>query len=225
MEVGKLKHEREQVMAHWAAIDYTRLVTIAAKIKNAIAVNTPYKVVGDQIRQFHNVIGYKAKDTLAKGGVCSGALYRIAEFINTLQENRIGKKSCQNPVHIEHTIPVREIYNILLSTGTNYTDEQYVCVILKNSIATAMLGYQGHTISKNNPGGVVLAEHASKIYDPVRPFMRYTAQSVQPEIYNVLTSAQIDVTLFTMQDFHNDLLLLLTEVSAPYWLIQEFKKV
>lgn len=223
-----VQDERLQLVNHWTKIKYPRLLRIAEKILKNLKANATYSVVGTQVREFHNVLGYKAKDSLAKGGVCSGTIYRTTEFINMPQSERTGTKNSGNAVHIEHTIPVKILYTVLLEKvqSSNIDVDEFVWLLIKFSLTTAMLRSEGHTYNENNPRGLVLPKHShiSNVFITNhehynRPFMRYTAQSSSPKIYNVLTNTQIDVNIFTMKDFSNDLVLLLNEISAPNWLM------
>jgi hypothetical protein len=68
---------------------------------------------GHFLRRVHDFYGWKAKDTVDKLGLCSGALYRSARYLEIDPKKRNGsRKSGQQNVHIEHTVQV----NVLIKT-------------------------------------------------------------------------------------------------------------
>jgi hypothetical protein len=61
--------------------------------------------LNSRLRQFHDKLGFKAKESLKQGGLCAGAIFRTQRFIAT-QERSGAKKGPEKTVHIEHTVPV-----------------------------------------------------------------------------------------------------------------------
>lgn len=220
-DVLQLKHEFDQLLTHWRSIDLAYLEKYAAKVAGQFIGGAANRDKGHYIRQYHNVLGYRAGMGLSEGGLCAGCLYRTEAFIKLPQDLRTGKK--QHPahltkVHVEHTIPVAVLSSAIDRMGPALWNAKAAGeYLLANSIATAMLEPEGQMPKGDErPDALVLSGYSQKTGAFVeghqhfgRPFMRYTARASRPRIFNVLTSVEIDVETFTMTDFRNDLQLLL----------------
>lgn len=220
--VEKLKYEREQLLGHWRSVDKYFLRKSAGVVARQFTSMASNSNKGHYIRQFHNVLGYKAGGELAKGGQCLGCLYRTESFIELPQEVRTGKKKHAVglvKVHLEHTIPVSVLSASISRLGcTHWNEEAIGDFLLNSSIATAMLEEQGRTPNRHPHEGLVLPKYTSHsgVFEENhphwnRPFMRYTGQKMSPRIFNVLTGVEVDVHTFTMENFHRDLAMLMDE--------------
>ena len=224
----ELLHERDQLLAFWRQIDSVDLKRRAAIVVAQYRHRATYRDKSHHIRQFHNVLGYMAAGSLARGGLCAGCLYRTEAFIKLPQDLRTGSKRHPDhltKVHVEHTIPVSVLAAEIAEFDERYLNEETLTkYLLHQSIVTAMLEGQGRIFhpSRNADGivlpGFAMDNGAFRKDHPHsnRPFMRYTAQATLPRIFNVLTSEQISLESFTMQDFHHDLQVLLSEAGRKF---------
>lgn len=222
----QLLHEREQLLERWRKINLKKLEKAANLVVQQYVNDTSDK--GHYVRQFHNVLGYRAASDLAAGGLCSGCLYRTEAFIRLPQAERTGAKQFPahlTKVHVEHTIPVATLVSAIERMGFAQWQPKFIYdFLLANSITTAMLEPEGKIPREGeSSAGLVLRgfAHQSGVFangHPYagRPFMRYTAQQQRPRIFNVLRSEEIDVDSFTIDDFYRDLQQLLDEVGIDF---------
>jgi hypothetical protein len=112
-ENNQLVHENNQLKKHWRGVGTMQLAMCLDHIENNVRRNRP-DLVNHYVRQFHNVLGYRAMGELRYGGLCAGALYRSEEFVSIPQDSRNGAARLGN-VHIEHTVPVNVIVSAIFS--------------------------------------------------------------------------------------------------------------
>jgi hypothetical protein len=62
----------------------------------------------DNLRKFHDQLGWQAWGKLEKGGLCAGTIFRTRDFIQIKQAERCGSRNGQT-VHIEHTVPIEKL--------------------------------------------------------------------------------------------------------------------
>jgi hypothetical protein len=136
---AELEAERNQLLAHWTKrLDLSRGLAFAQvrrilACSNGVVFEGPQALLGDDLRHFHDKLGYMSKLTVAHGGLCAGTIFRTDRFIN--EKERIGSKRGQT-VHVEHTFPIKELRaEIGKRNFRSYLD--LLSWLLKYSIATA----------------------------------------------------------------------------------------
>lgn len=192
--VEKLQKERIQLINHWKKVSermnygrqYHQIKMITEAQNGELEFKMAKKLIGSQMRAFHDYLGYKAKGLLIHGGLCAGALYRTKKFIDT--ECRSGSKKDQS-VHIEHTIPINVLATEIMSYKFEY--EEALSWLLKNSVTTAM-----NICEKSYLGGV---NHKSEVFENKslnygKPFMRYGRIFSDPEntVFDVFNGVEVD---------------------------------
>ena len=124
-----LQQEQDQLISHWQKIDLDRLDSAAKRVQAAVALAAPTKTTNHLIRQFHNILGYRAAGTVEHGGVCAGCLYRTADFVNVSQDLRTGSRihhENQTRIHVEHTVPVSALVDHVESVPAMCTLPEFV---------------------------------------------------------------------------------------------------
>ena len=93
------------------------------------------------LRKFHDFYGWKSKGMVQDLGLCSGAAYRTSGFLKIPPQSRSGKKVDRDSdigVHIEHSIPVSLIRNLIIEqSGSLKSPEDVFNLILRFSLCTA----------------------------------------------------------------------------------------
>ena len=164
-------------------------------------------IVSSQIRQFHDKLGLKAKDTLATGGLCAGALYRTGSFIKTKQSARSGiRKNQKQNIHIEHTVPVSALRDTILRKE-KIEQPWLLWFLLKHSVATAMTNKQKEGLP-NSIHGLSSDKHYRGF-----PFRRYDGK-LQDEIWDVWSGRRIERDHFTFDHHLAVVINILDEVKA-----------
>jgi hypothetical protein len=150
-------------------------------------------------RHTHNLFGWKAGDTIAKRGLCAGAIYRTQKFMEITQDDRCGSKVDRRNVHIEHTVPIAEL------------NRQWIEYRQKNEpdLAEAYAWMLCHSVTTafhiNEMGGIKGYERKTDAFDPTscwfnRPFLRYSRKDIVPTIWNVLSGEEIDIGTWTFAE-------------------------
>lgn len=215
----QLENEKEQTLKWWSHTlrqNVQRVKTRFDKIDSFLQNHTmssamQCREISEVFRKIHDVWGYKAKDDLISGGLCSGAIYRSSSFIKTDQTLRSGRKfpmTGQISVHIEHTTPVKALAIELVGAkqvGGFSEDERvrkYYQWLLNSTIATAMLRGQDKVFIKKRMSSTTHVFDVSH-EDYGFPFRRYHLQ--QEPIYNVLTGAEVDIQNFHFQEHRKNM--------------------
>ena len=137
-------------------------------------------------------------------GICSGAFFYTENFLKIPHGDRTGSKDDSNKikVHIEHTIPIQVIYQLLISQGSVLKSaEDVINFILKYSVCTAFSEQEKSTsikkgFSYSHPD--ILPGSSIEI-DKIRPFKRYS----NVKIYSVVTQSPIPIPLnITLKEIH-----------------------
>ena len=170
------------------------------------------------IRQIHDFYGWMAMTSTTKpDGGCAGALYRTKEFIEIPPHQRDGSKKLSRNIHIEHTVTVSDIKNILRKTCEKSSSPSQVHkTILDHSICVAMSHREEESLSN---GDAEIAQHTN--HNIARPFQRYkpletiNSRNSEPfEVHNIVTGKRIDLETFTLSD-HHDTLAQATKLVCP----------
>jgi hypothetical protein len=224
---SKLQDERGQLLGHWKKgfnenpdwmiSDELYQVQIIFRASNGN--ENAQKLLKSNLRQFHDKLGFKAKDSLRQGGLCAGAIFRTQAFIETEQEQRIGSK-CGQSVHIEHTVPINKLEGAIISRHFPNLIET-LSWLLKHSVATAF-----HEREKEHLRGVTIASGA---LDPtsseyLRPFLRYAQlHKAGSVVWNVFDGQKIDPVNFTFKDHLEIVLRLLHEAGASGTMLSDIR--
>lgn len=82
---AELEAERQQLIAHWSKrfrlspeLHFTQVRRILAASNGDAAAKAS---LGDDLRHFHDKLGYMAKGMVSAGGLCAGAIFRTDRFI------------------------------------------------------------------------------------------------------------------------------------------------
>lgn len=216
-----LQQEQDQLISHWQKIDLDRLQTAAARVRAAVARAAPTKTTNHLIRQFHNILGYRAAGSVERGGVCAGCMYRTADFVNVSQDLRTGSRTYhenQTRIHVEHTVPVSTLVDHLESVPAAFTLLEFVTFLIQCSVVTAATEPQGRVLSDRAPVGRVRPGYASRsdVFDLSHkhanlPFMRYHHEQ-DFVIYNVLNNSTVAAHAFSLADHADCVRLLVAQV-------------
>lgn len=147
---------------HWSNIQTLKIQKTLRRIINDLLSG---QKISHRLRSFHDILGYKAKDTAEKGGLCVGCLYQSKRFLELPFEQRSGRKIAQT-VHVEHTVPIRvlETYiqlfytkniaesDLKLLDQSLWNQTWLYWFLFKYSVTTAMTPDEGH----ESPRGMVL---------------------------------------------------------------------
>lgn len=139
---------------HWSSISPVRLQKALRRIINDVLSG---QRISHRLRVFHDILGYKAKDTAEKGGLCVGCVYQSKGFQQIPFEQRSGRKVSQT-VHVEHTLPIRVLEKCIGMFYTKHIAERDLELIdqdlwnqtwlywflFKYSVTTAMTPDEGH---------------------------------------------------------------------------------
>jgi hypothetical protein len=196
--------ERQQLLDTWKSAFSTRWMERPRSCVTSL-VSPTETVFGMHFRQTHNIFGWMAGNTLARRGLCSGAIYRSERFMALPQAARSGsagpRKSLihlQN-VHIEHTVPIAA----LTKRWTDYREGREL------SLAVAYAWMFVHSISSAvhmaEKGGLGHYESRTDAFDPTsphydRPFMRYSHREEPLAIWNVLSGERVVPESWTFAD-------------------------
>jgi hypothetical protein len=217
-------NERNQLL-HWWTIAFKKnsdwFSNELTQLKNILRLVTeePTKKrntdIGNNIRKFHDKLGFMAKDCLKKGGLCAGAIYRSSRFIETV--NRSGARG-QQTIHIEHTLPIKILRNHLIdSPSWNYS--KLLLWLLENSIATAI------TIEEKDLIEGRLRDHSDALLSGSegyqKPFMRYESLCSEGAIiWNVFDAVEVDRQSFELKDHRDIVIRILGQIGATAMLSQ-----
>lgn len=163
--------------------------------------------LGSCLRQFHDKLGFKAKGSLAAGGLCAGAIFRTQAFIETTE--RVGSKVDQS-VHIEHTFPIRQL--TIEITKRPFKEYSATLVwLLTHSVATALHEHEKPYLKGRSSTSDALDPTSPKY---LKPFARYERlHKADGIVWNVFDRVRVDPEVFTFQH-HLDLIVRLLEEAG-----------
>jgi hypothetical protein len=227
MEI-KVEPERKQLLDHWknalrknpdwvvAELPVVRKILDA---RNSGSEELQQSIRSD-LRYFHDSLGYKAKDTLDKGGLCAGAIFRTEKFIETAQ--RSGARGAGKTAHIEHTVPINNLETAIINSRFSGYSELLVW-LLKHSVTTAFHEHEKKFLAKKEHHSNAL-NLASVEYQ--KPFMRYQDLFRSGGVvWNVLDGTKIDPHAFTFEDHLAVVIKLLKKVEAPELMLAEIQRL
>jgi hypothetical protein len=166
--------------------------------------------LNSRLRQFHDKLGFKAKQSIKQGGLCAGAIFRTERFIAT--QERVGaKKGQEKTVHIEHTVPVNVLESEIKDRRfCNYTET--LAWLLKHSVTTALHQHEEkHVRERAKDSGAL--DPSSREY--MKPFIRYDAlHNAEGVVWNVFDRVKVDREQFTFDDHLRIVCRILEEVEA-----------
>lgn len=213
-----IESERLQLVGIWKSA-FARPWAAKPRAFVSALIDPEVLAVGMPFRKMHDSFGYMAKGTLAKAGLCSGAIYRSEKFMSVAQADRNGSAGprrsrlhLQN-VHIEHTVPVAVLSERwkAFRAGSEVTTIDAYAWTLVHSVAAA--------VHMSEKGGLGAYEKSTDAFDLGHfhaglPFMRYSHHAAPPVIWNVLTGQKIDPATWTFKDHLSSIDALIHEVSA-----------
>jgi len=172
--------------------------------------------MGQQIRSFHNHLGYMAKLTVEDGGLCAGAIYRSARFMEQEQAQRSGRRKrggekVKQTVHIEHTVPIKALCDQILLGG--FTEASLHFWLFKCSVCTALHMEEEKLIGPGRRSHSGALTVGSVEYQ--RPFMRYESLFKNGcVVWNVFDGTLVDPRTFTFDNHFEVVLRVLQEIGA-----------
>ena len=215
----QINAEHENLINCWSTINFEKSLIQIKKLFELInnIENNPSKdKIKDLIRKFNDTFGLKAHKNnynlpTDPTNLCSGSFYRTSKFINIKFEQRnFINKSFKN-IHIEHTIPVEEIYKQLLKFHEFKSHNEFMLWLLNRSIGTAF--HQNQANNKRFPNYYLIRDGYNSKSDVFceksigfnKPFMRYATQEKNEDIWDVLNKRLIDPNKFTLEDHKNNI--------------------
>jgi hypothetical protein len=154
---------------------------------------------GASLRTVHDFYGWMAKGTVEQLGLCAGAFYRTARFLNLSSSERCGNRGKQT-VHIEHTVPINVLFKTLKNEISRLKSRAALHeYLISHSICTAFHYSEKAGVTSNQSPS--FNEEGNRIAD--FPFMRYEPLAKRdPEfrIFNIVTGKEIKISTFTFAD-------------------------
>jgi hypothetical protein len=154
--------------------------------------------ISDRIRKFHDFYGWMAKGTPAGLGVCSGTFYRSLDYLSIPPIDRSGKKIDKYNefgVHVEHSIPVKVLRNLLISNiDAGSKPEEVFDYLVTYSLCTGFSRINERRSIKHGCGSTHLdfdESGAAPRPVSVKPFVRYNSDV---EIYSILSGRKVELT-------------------------------
>lgn len=156
------------------------------------------KYISDRIRKFHDFYGWMAKGESTNLGVCSGTFFRSSGYLSIPPKDRSGKqidKYNEYGVHVEHSVPVKVLQNILIKNiDDDSKPEDVFKYIVKYSICTGFSRVNERNNINKGWGSMhpdFNKDGAAPNPDSVKPFARY---STDIQIYSMLTGNKVKLT-------------------------------
>jgi hypothetical protein len=154
--------------------------------------------ISDRIRKFHDFYGWMAKRRSANLGVCSGTFFRSSDYLKIAPKDRSGKridKDNEFGVHVEHSIPVKILRNMLIKNiNSDSKPEDVFEYLVTYSLCTGF----SRTNERNNINEGFGSAHPDFSKDgiapspeSVKPFIRYSANI---KIYSMITGSEVQLT-------------------------------
>lgn len=224
-----IDRERDQLIGHWAALSERRPCWVERPFNQLLDLAGEARPlrrrgvrVGEQpsersrlmlsLRKWHDQLGWRAAND--RLGRCVGAIYRTEGFIRIEPTDRDGSKSAGRNIHIEHTVPVKALFDRWRAeTGAvSPSRARTASWFLFHSVATAVrLDEEGHIPRALRDTTPCLDEpdrHRAK------PFTRYADMRANGVVvWNVFDRQPVDIEQFTLAD-HFDVVLRLIEEAG-----------
>jgi len=215
----QINAEYENLLSCWSNIDFCKVSRQTLKLNECIKNNSSKNDIKNRIRKFHDIFGLKAHKQISfnandPSNLCSGSFYRTSKFINIKLKDRFFENKSHKKIHIEHTIPVEEIYNQILIFQKFKNPNDLTSWLLNNSIATAFNYKQANNCKFPNEYLIIKGYHSksnvfnTKSPDFNKPFRRYALVERNEEIWDVLNKRTIDPNKFTLQDHKKNILII-----------------
>jgi hypothetical protein len=226
MEI-QVEQERTQLLDHWEkAIRknpnwvMNELTQVTAILEASKGDENNQRSIRSYLRQFHDKLGFKAKDSRDAGGLCAGAIFRTRKFIGTAQ--RSGAKGADKTAHIEHTVPINNLCTAIINS--RFSDyRELLAWLLKHSVTTAFHESETKFLDKRHHHTDAL-NLASVEYQ--KPFMRYDKLFKDGEaVWNVLHGTKIDQSTFTFQEHFDIVIELLERAGAAKPMLDEIRSL
>jgi hypothetical protein len=209
----QIENERGELIGQWRkAVEVRRDWSTLSQITNILSIVSGVPSsrlsrypVRDLLREFHNILGYKALN----GGLCAGSIFRTQSFIIT--QPRIGSKDGQT-VHIEHTVPIC-ILEFELKKRRFFDAAELLVWLLKHSVATAFRkGDEKKYLKGVSKTTNALDPHSS---EQNKPFLRYKQLFADHGlVWNVFDKKEVEADRFTFDDHIDVVARLLKRVGA-----------
>lgn len=223
-----IENERTQLLNHWRQRLRKNPDWISNKLRQVELVFKASRgdaaaiaSLNSYLRQFHDKLGFKAKQSVKQGGLCAGAIFRTEKFIAT--SDRVGAKKEQvKTVHIEHTVPV----NVLESEIQKQRFPDYPAALawlLKHSVTTAFHQKEEEFVRSRARDTGALDSTSSEY---MRPFMRYERlHSAEGIVWNVFDGVKIDPKQFTFCDHFEIVCRLLEAAEASPQMLSVLRSI
>ena len=170
---------------------YSICVDILKQIKQLEKRKAHRTFIADKIRKLHDFYGWMSKGCIDDNGLCSGSIYRTEKYMQIPLNERTGKKTTTlgfQRVHIEHSVPINEIYNLLQFKKDQLNSPKAVFdLIFENSVCTAFSNEEEKTgIRTGYSRKLVEASLINR--DRIFPLKRY---SENVKVINILTGSTV----------------------------------
>ena len=213
---GRLSKNLSNHPAKFTNILTKAIVTAKSATEFATAINHKHSLA---MRKAHDFYGWMAKN--GKLGGCKGSIYRSQNFMNLPIKMRSGKKihaETEFGVHIEHTIPIKQIVASLWAEQAamlSHRDEEFISKLmfekfLNLSVCTALTRKEQQTCINpayhdSHPDFKVSAKSSRNIaLEEIRPFKRYNFNG-DLKIFEVVNDTRIDPNTWSLRN-HAELL-------------------
>lgn len=217
----QIERERDQLLQHWLKAFKRHPCWLSGPPRQVVRVLSPgFQDRAMAVRKFHDKLGFCAKGRVETGGLCAGAIFRTASFINTSQHERSGARATQT-VHIEHTVPVNVIASRTEAQIANAADgaDAAFAWLMKHSVTTAMRKGQDRDYLKGVGSSTTAFDEGG--VDEGLPFQRYRQLFAADEVvWDVWNRAQVDPLKLTFERHIATVLSLLREAGAEASFIQ-----
>lgn len=209
----RIEAERTQLLDQWRrafSLESCWLSSPPPQVARVLAPETSDR--GMAIRKFHDKLGFCAKGSLRRGGLCAGAIFRTRAFIDQPQDDRSGARLTQT-VHIEHTVPVRVLTREFATfADVNEPADVALAWLFKHSVATAMKKGQDHAYLSSVTRSTGAFDQGP---DNGKPFRRYDLLFADGEsVWDVWNRKEIDPDEFCFDTHIDTVLAILDEVGA-----------
>ena len=230
----QINAEHNNLINCWSFIDFeksSRQIDKLLDLVNNIRNNPSKNEIKNIIRKFNDTFGLKAhkhnpnfpSDPI---NLCSGSLYRTSKFINIKFEDRNFINKSLKKIHIEHTIPVEEVYKELLKFRRFTNNNELILWLLNRSIGTAFHQIQAN--KKQFPNDYLICNGYNSKSDVFyekstgfnKPFLRYVTHEKKEDIWDVLNKRLINPDKFTLDDHKSNIIFIANEFG-----IEPLKKI
>ena len=215
----QLNAEHNNLINCWTSIDFeksSRQINKLFELTKNIRNNSSKNEIKNIIRKFNDTFGLKAHKQNSNFpsdpiNLCSGSFYRTSKFINIKFEHRNFINKSLKKIHIEHTIPVEEVYKELLKFRRFTNNNELILWLLNRSIGTAF--HQNQANKKHFPNDYLICNGYNSKSDVFyekstgfnKPFLRYVTHEKKEDIWDVLNKLLINPNKFTLDDHKNNI--------------------